>query len=411
MSTTTSRTAASLTATAPTAPPAPPVRPVSRPGLRTAWMMTASGWSANQFSSLLGVYRSELGLSESAATGLVAVYVLGLVPGLLAGGPLADRLGRRRVALTALAVNLLSTGVLMAGTADARWLLPGRLLTGLGAGALLAAGSAWVKELSGPPFAPGAAPGVAARRPGLFVSAGFAAGGLVSALIAQWAPHPTVLAYVPHLLLAGGAWAAAYGAPETGGGPAPSPSPSGWDRARFRRTVLPLAPWVFAAPTVGFVTLPGLVHGLSGRHTVYAGVATAVVPGAGLLVQPVARRLAARHRLATAATGLAVVTSGFVLAAVVVPDARPLPVLGTAAVLGAGYGLLLSCGLTEVAALAPPERLARVTALFWTAAYTGMFAPYAVTLLSGAFGAASLMGAGAVLASVTCAAVVGPGRR
>ncbi|MBH1937870.1 MFS transporter [Streptomyces sp. AV19] len=374
-------------------------------------MMTASGWSANQFSSLLGVYRSELGLTESAATGLVAVYVLGLIPGLLAGGPLADRLGRRPVALTALAVNLASTAVLMAGTAATGWLLPGRLLTGLGAGALLAAGSAWVKELSGPPFVPGAAPGAAARRAGLFVSAGFASGGLVSALIAQWAPHPTMLAYVPHLLLAAGAWAAAYGAPETGGGPAPRTSPSGWDRARFRRAVLPLAPWVFAAPTVGFVTLPGLVHGVSGWRTVYAGVATAVVPGAGLLVQPLARRLAARHRQAAAVAGLAVVVAGFVLAAVAASGGQPVLALGTAAVLGAGYGLLLSFGLTEVAAIAPPERLARVTALFWTAAYVGMFTPYAVTLLSGTFGAAWLMGAGAVLAAVTCAGVTVLGRR
>ncbi|RLV04648.1 MFS transporter [Streptomyces griseocarneus] len=376
-------------------------------------MMTASGWSANQFSSLLGVYRSELGLTESAATGLVAVYVLGLIPGLLAGGPLADRLGRRRVALTALVVNLVSTVVLMAGTMATWWLLPGRLLTGLGAGALLAAGSAWVKELSSPPFVPDAAPGTAARRAGLFVSAGFASGGLVSALIAQWAPHPTVLAYVPHLLLAGGAWAAAYGAPETAGRPASAAgAPSaGYDRARFRRAVLPLAPWVFAAPTVGFVTLPGLVDGVSGWRTVYAGIATAVVPGAGLLVQPLARRLSARHRLAAAATGPAVVVAGFVLAAVVVTGREPVLALGTAAVLGAGYGLLLSFGLTEVAAIAPPERLARVTALFWAAAYAGMFAPYVVTLLSGTFGAAWLMGAGAVLAGLTCAGVAVQGRR
>ncbi|KNB53933.1 MFS transporter [Streptomyces caatingaensis] len=374
-------------------------------------MMTASGWSANQFSSLLGVYRSGLGLSESAATGLVAVYVLGLIPGLLAGGPLADRLGRRPVALTALAVNLVATAVLMAGTASAWWLLPGRLLTGIGAGALLAAGSAWVKELSGPPFVPDAAPGAAARRPGLFVSAGFASGGLVSALIAQWAPHPTVLAYVPHLLLAGGAWAAAYGAPETGGGPAPAASPAGWDRARFRRAVLPLAPWVFAAPTVGFVTLPALVHGVAGWRTVYAGIATAVVPGAGLLVQPPARRLTARGRRAAARAGLAVVAAGFALAAAAACGGRPVLALGAAAVLGAGYGLLLSYGLTETAAAAPPERLARVTALFWTAAYTGMAAPYAVTLLQGTFGAARLMGAGAVLAAVTWAGVAAGSRR
>ncbi|MGK5641880.1 hypothetical protein ACSNOK_26725 [Streptomyces sp. URMC 126] len=46
-----------------------------------------------------------------------------------------------------------------------------------------------------------------------------------------------------------------------------------------------------------------------------------------------------------------------------------------------------------------------------TAAYLGMFAPYAVTLLSGAFGVPAPLGAGAVLAALTCGAVAAAGRR
>ncbi|MEV0372924.1 MFS transporter [Streptomyces sp. NPDC050636] len=378
-----------------------------RLGLRAAWMMTASGWSANQFSALLGTYRSELGLPESTVTGLFALYVIGLIPGLLIGGPLADRRGRRPVALTALAVNLLSTCLLMAGTSATGWLFLGRFLTGLGAGALLAAGSAWVKELSGPPHASHIAPVAAAKRSGLFVSAGFASGGLVASLIAQWAPHPMVAAYVPHLVLAAGAWAAARTAPET----RPEEPAAGQrgtapvDWSRFRRAVLPLAPWIFAAPTIGFATLPGLVDGgLDGWRTVYAGIATAVVPGAGMAVQPLARRLAARHRAATGTAGLAAVALGFALAVPAASAAQPVLALVAAAVLGAGYGLALAFGLTEVAALAPPEWLARLTSVLWTLAYLGMFAPYVVTLLSGAFAVPALLGAGAVLAALCCGA-------
>ncbi|MFE5870295.1 MFS transporter, partial [Streptomyces roseifaciens] len=365
-------------------------------------MMTASGWSANQFSALLGAYRSELGLSESAVTGLFALYVVGLVPGLLIGGPLADRRGRRPVALTALAVNLLSTCLLMAGSAATAWLLPGRFLTGVSAGALLAAGSAWVKELSCPPYAPEGAPGAAARRPGLFVSAGFASGGLAAALIAQWLPHPMATAYVPHVVLAALAWAIAYRAPETrqpaarserdaraaaGGDGAAVDAAVGAvvgavaavDWSRFRRAVLPLAPWVFAAPAIGFATLPGLVDGgLTGWRTVYAGIATAVVPGCGLLVQPLARRLAVRHRFATATAGLGAITVGLALAVPAAAAAQPALALVAAAVLGAGYGFALSFGLTAAAAAAPPARLAMVTSLFWTAAYLGMLVPYAL---------------------------------
>ncbi|WFB06142.1 MFS transporter [Streptomyces sp. LX-29] len=400
------------TAAAPAGGDAPAARPSRRFGLRAAWMMTASGWSANQFSALLGAYRSEMGLSEATVTGLFAVYVVGLVPGLLIGGPLADRHGRRPVALTALGVNLLSTMLLMAGTTATWWLLPGRFLTGVGAGALLAAGSAWVKELSSPPYA-ALAPAAAAKRAGLFVSAGFASGGLVASLIAQWAPHPMLTAYLPHLVLASAAGAAAFGAPESGrprptsGAPTAPRGAAPYPRARYRRAILPLAPWVFAGPTVGFATLPGLVDdGLTGWQTVYAGIATAVVPGAGLLVQPLARRVAARHRLATAVSGLLVIAAGFALAVPAAAAEQPALALAAAAVLGAGYGLALTYGLTEVAALAPPERLARLTALFWTLAYLGMFTPYALALLSAAFPVTALLAAGAALAVLTCGVLI-----
>ncbi|NDZ98401.1 MFS transporter, partial [Streptomyces sp. SID10116] len=80
--------------------------------------------------------------------------------------------------------------------------------------------------------------------------------------------------------------------------------------------------------------------------------------------------------------------------------------LAAAAVLGAGYGFVLTYGLTEVTALAPPLRLARLTAYFWTAAYVGMLAPYAMTLLSGAAPPPALLGAAAVLAALSCVLLI-----
>ncbi|MFE6668690.1 MFS transporter [Streptomyces sp. NPDC057697] len=340
--------------------------------------MLASGWSANQFSALLGAYRSHLGLAESTVTGLFAVYVVGLVPALLIAGPLADRRGRRRVALVALVLNVLSTLLLMAGGAwGGTWLLlPGRFLTGVSAGALLAAGSAWIKELSGSP-----------RRPGLFVSAGFATGGLVAALIAQWAPWPMVTAYVPHVVLGAAAGWFALAAPETYSPlPVSSPESAHGHGRLFRRTVLPLAPWVFAAPTIGFVTLPSTLH----TGLIFTGVATAVVPGTGLLT--------ARRAGSTPTTGLLVVAVGTATAAVAAASESRLLALLAAIVLGAGYGLALTYGLTRTAALAPPHRLARWTARFWTAAYLGMFTPYVLTLLGHVSPTPVLLAAVALLA-------------
>ncbi|MEU7485073.1 MFS transporter [Streptomyces sp. NPDC042319] len=432
----------------PRTPPAP-----RRYGLRTALMMTASGWSANQFAALLGAYRAA-GLPDAAVNALLAVYAVGLIPGLLAAAPLADRYGRRPVAFTALALNLAATLLLMLGAGTTFWLAPGRLLTGISAGALLAAGGAWVKELSSPPYAPTGTETVAARRSGIFVSLGFASGGLSASLIAQWAPWPMVLAYLPHVALALLAGCLALGGPETrptgargaaaatripehrpvGGRAATGRTgdPRAADRtagpratsrtedpcatartagsratartAGFRRAVLPLAPWVFAAPTVGFATLPGLVDGgLTGWQVVYAGVATAVVPGSGVAVQPLARRLSGRSRLLTGAAGLLVMAAGFALAVPAVAYRQPVLALLAGAVLGAGYGLALTYGLATTAALATPAALARLTSYFWSLAYLGMFAPLLLSALGAAVPMTRLLAAAAALAVLCCA--------
>lgn len=121
-----------------------------------------------------------------------------------------------------------------------------------------------------------------------------------------------------------------------------------------------------------------------------------------------ARLLAARHRLATAVAALTAITAGLALAVPAVQADQQLLALAAAAILGAGYGLALTHGLTEVTAIAPPRRLARITAYFWTAAYVGMFTPYAVTLVSGA-GALSppaILTGLAALAVLTCGLLI-----
>ncbi|WP_030615773.1 MFS transporter [Streptomyces sclerotialus] len=392
-----------------------------RYGLRAALMMTASGWSANQFAALLGAYRAA-GLSDAAVNALLAVYAVGLIPGLLTAAPLADRYGRRPVALGALALNLAATLLLMLGAGSAFWLAPGRLLTGVSAGALLAAGGAWVKELSSPPYAPAGTETVAARRSGVFVSLGFASGGLSASLIAQWAPWPMVLAYLPHLVLAVLAGCLARRSPETrpegrpegrtatGRGSARAADGRGGGTG-FLRAVLPMAPWVFAAPMVGFATLPGLVDGgLTGWQVVYAGVATAVVPGSGVAVQPLARRLSGRSRLFTGAAGLLVMAAGFVLAVPAAGYGQPVLGLVAGAVLGAGYGLALTYGLATVAVLAAPAALARLTSYFWSLAYLGMFAPLLLGALAAAFPMPWLLAATAGLAVLSCVLLVLLGR-
>ncbi|WP_010306145.1 MFS transporter [Saccharopolyspora spinosa] len=279
--------------------------------LPAAFLLTTAGWGANQFSSLLEGYQAELGLSGQAVTGLLVLYVVGLLPGLLLGGPMGDRYGRRPVVFGAIAISAAGTAALMAGVLATPWLLVGRLLAGISTGAVLAAGSAWVRDLSHPPFGTAVEDGVGARRAGVLLSLGFSVSGLVSALIAQWGPNPLVSAYLPHLVLCIAGLSLAVACPETRSREVqPGPQSSGLRDPRFLRLVVPVAPWVFVGPTVAFGVLPEQVaSAVPGFELVFAGVAALMAPGFGAVVQPLARRVAQRGECAPAVVGLLTTTA------------------------------------------------------------------------------------------------------
>ena len=85
-------------------------------------------WGANQFTPLLVVYRQRFGLSAAMLGALFGCYALGLIPGLLAGGPLSDARGRRPVVLPFLVLSLVATGILIVGAVWEPGLAIGRVV-------------------------------------------------------------------------------------------------------------------------------------------------------------------------------------------------------------------------------------------------------------------------------------------
>ncbi|MCP9186144.1 hypothetical protein NMM52_21475, partial [Acinetobacter baumannii] len=55
-----------------------------------AGTMVAVAWGGNEFTPLLVMYRETSNFSQVTVNGLLAAYVLGIIPALLVGGPLSD---------------------------------------------------------------------------------------------------------------------------------------------------------------------------------------------------------------------------------------------------------------------------------------------------------------------------------
>ena len=146
-----------------------------------------------------------------------------------------------------------------------------------------------------------------------------------------------------------------------------------------------MAPWVFAAPAVAFALLPSVVgadHATDGI-ALTAGDHAPCVALAGVLIQPLARRLeAGREHNRAATTGLLVLAAGLVLERCRGSRAgRPGCWCPCAIVLGSAYGLLPGGRSARgPAPCATPRALAGLTAAYYALTYLGFAAPYLLAL-------------------------------
>jgi MFS transporter len=369
------------------------------PALPVAAALVGAGWASNQVTPMLLVYGQGLGLGTGTLEAMFGFYALGLIPGLLLAGPLSDARGRRAVVVPAAALSLVATLAQLAGGQVVALLFAGRLLTGLSTGAVFGAGTAWLRESS---RLDDAGDTRAARRAAVAMTTGFALGPLASGLIAQWAPARTALPLLPHLVLTAGVLFWLRSVPETvaAGGRRVRFSAPGLRSPRFRTVIAPMAPWVFAAPAIAFALLPSVVGAdrASDGIALTAGI-TALCALAGVLVQPLARRLDAGARGNHAATvGLVVLAAGLLLGAVAAADRDTWMLVPTSLVLGCAYGLCLVAGLVEVQRLADRRVLAAATATYYAVAYLGFAAPLLLALVAPLTGYPALLAALAGLA-------------
>jgi MFS family permease len=391
----------------PTARPEPQ-RPVAGSGwLRVCAAIFAIAWGGNEFTPLLVMYRRSDHLSATAVDGLLAIYVLGIVPAMLVGAPLSDRYGRRPLMLPAAFIAAAGGLVLAFAQGGAPVLAIGRVLSGIALGLAMAVGTSWVKELSHSTGDAGASSGVGAARGALSLTAGFLLGAVVAAVLAQWAPYPQAFPYLGSvtLCLVGG-WLA-FRAPETRRrGPRVSVRQLARDfripaagHRRFLLVVLPATSWIFGTAASAYAVLPSLLaQKVAGDQLVFSGLLCAVTLGSAFAIQPVARRFYSDRSARGVLVALAATVLGMLSAAAAAFMLSPLAAIVAAIVLGVANGLLLLSTMLEVQRIARDDDLAGLTALLYAGAYVGFFIPILLGVLSRWLSYPLLFVAGAVIA-------------
>lgn len=151
-------------------------------GLATGWNVSNLGAIPSELADAYGVSLAVVGLFTTA---LFVTHLAMQIP----GGRASDRYGARRSGLIALVV-ILAFNTLALAAPEPALAIVARMLIGVGTGLAFIAGSAYVRESGGSPFAQG-----------LFGGVGLAGGGVALAVVSQldgrlgWrAPYWTALA-------------------------------------------------------------------------------------------------------------------------------------------------------------------------------------------------------------------------
>ncbi|ATY11391.1 MFS transporter [Amycolatopsis sp. AA4] len=371
---------------------------------RPAWLPAAAavfacGWGGNQFTPLLVMYHAA-GYSAFTVDALLGAYVVGLVPGLLLSGGLSNRYGRRPVMFAGTGLSLLASVLLALGPLGVGWIAAGRFLSGIAVAVAMAVGSTWIKELADAD--PYSAADLGTRRAALCLTLGLGIGPGIAGALAQWGPWPMVLPYLVHIGLALVSLAAVTRSPETLAVRAETVRaalPATARHPRFRRVILPAAPWIFGSCGVAYAILPQLVEHQTGSWALaYSTLLTVCAIGAGVGIQPIAKRVDRATSARAVLTGMVVLCVGLVLSVFAAARESPWIALGAAVVLGAAYGIVVVSGLLELQRLARPDEIAELTGVYYALAYVGFLLPSLLAALNGVAGYPVLLACVALVA-------------
>ncbi|HEY2641912.1 MAG TPA: MFS transporter [Streptosporangiaceae bacterium] len=326
------------------------------------------------------LYQRRDHFSTFMITVVYAVYAVGVIASLFLAGHVSDWIGRKRILVPALLVNVAGAAVFLLAPSLAG-LLIARVISGVSVGLTTATATAYLAELHAGISV--TEPQHSARRAQVVATAanlgGIGLGPLAAGLLAQFAPQPLRLPYVVFgavlVLLA----ALVAVSPETVRRPNPAPA---W---RPQRIAVPASarPVFYGATAVGFAAFavygvfnslaPSFLAGtLHESSLAVAGAVAFAAFAAGALAQIALGRVGLRPTLRAGVLilipGLALLVGGMWL-----PSLAMFVIGGVAS--GAGAGLAFRGALVAAGGTARPESRAEVMAGFFLGSYVGLSVP------------------------------------
>ncbi|RKR76327.1 MFS transporter [Frondihabitans australicus] len=334
------------------------------------------------------LYEARDGFPSFAVTFIFAAYAVGVVASLYFAGHISDWVGRRRIILISVAVEILASCLFIAWP-DLPGLLVARFVNGVGVGMLTATATAHLSELRVISRSDGSAD--ASTVSGVANLGGLGLGPLIGGLFAEFLPQPLLVPHVVFLALFVVAVIGVALVPETVVKEEIRPAyrPQKVSVPRESRAVF------FAAGAAAFSSFAvfGLFTSLAPTFLVVtlhetdrlvAGAVSFSVFAAACLGQVLLSKARIRTQLNVLLALLPVGLVGLAVGAA----AASLPVFAASGVVaGAGVGLLFRAALSTGASLAGAESKGEVLAALFLIAYAGLCIP--VLLVGGALVIAS----------------------
>lgn len=323
------------------------------------------------------LYQERDGFNTLMITVIFAGYAIGAIVSLFLLGHVSDWIGRRRILLAAIGLNIVSAVVFVLGSG--LWeLIVARVMSGVAVGMVTGTATAYLTELQGV-----ARPGASRTRVDLVASAapmiGLGSGALIAGWLAAYVAQPLIVPYYLFIGLLVVAFIGVCLAPET------VKRVTDYTTYRVRRIVLPAqargrylaatgtALASFAMLAVFSSVSPVFMAGTLGHPSrALAGTVTFLVYMAGALTPLLLLRFRLRRLLVA---GFTLMLGGLLLLIAGVWLANFGLFLVAGVIVGAGCGILFKGCVSTVIELADPKHRSETLAGLFLTAYVGLSIP------------------------------------